>query len=402
MRRTILCAGLVMVLFTLVQAYQISRAEKSGLIDLPIQGETHQKRYVLRHPEDPKQWNGRLLIAAHGGTGGERLDIEGRVVGTDETSLDDIVGDYAVDKGYAYASVDRDGFGATLDGLRLTYAFTERMEEELRKSLGRSATHTYLVGLSMGGGIARFAAEDELRLYDGVLIIAGAAGDIPTRLERQAESAVLWPKVDPETHPDLTEGDDRIRAYAEAVRTPVAARPFWPFIGAGASLAGLRRSLEGYGLSTISGLSDEELSRFRFVEYSDDRSFRDAVEEANTTGRPAVPTIEVVGTYDDFVRREILAYKKKVDAASANDRHRLYQVEGVWHISGDDDAMQSFAYIAKRRNLGEGIQAAMLGAGSYIQTVREALNHLDLWVTKKALPPRDQMVQQGKHLSLRR
>jgi len=72
-------------------------------------------------------------------------------------------------------------------------------------------------------------------------------------------------------------------------------------------------------------------------------------------------------------------------------------VEGVWHISGDD-AIQSFAYIAKRRNLGDAVQAAILGAGSYIPTVPEALGHLDLWITKNVSPPRDQTVRQGTPL----
>ncbi len=371
----------------------VTASEQKGLIELSLQGETLQKRYVLRYPENVEQWNRRLVIGAHGGTGGERFDLSGKVIGTDETALDDVVGDYAVEKGFAYASVDRDGFGATPEGLALTYSFTKKMQARVREVFEQDATHTYLVGLSMGGGITRYAAEDAERIYDGVLLIAGGAGDLPTRLERQAELAVLWPDVDPKTHPDLEDGDVKIRAYAEAVGTPVAARALWPFIGAGASIENLKNSLEQYGLT---GLSDEQLRSFDIDEHRSNKTFQDAIREVNTTGRILVPTIEVVGRYDDFVLREIQAYEKKVKQAS--ELHRLYIVEGVWHISGDDDAIESFAYIAKRRRLGENTQRAMLKGASYLPTVQEALGHLDRWIVDKTAPPPSQEVLPGEAL----
>jgi len=395
MKQFLVLAGLVAAVGAWALTTGGVQVEKNGLIELPLAGETVQKRYVLRYPEQPENWNGRLVIGAHGGTGGERFDIEGKVIGTDETALDDVVGDYTVGRNFAYASVDRDGIGATRDGLALTYAFTERMRERIRDDLGRAATHTYLVGLSMGGGITRFAAEDSKRVYDGVLIIAGAGGDIPTRLERQAALAVLWPEVDPRIHSGLEERDEMVQAYAEAAGTPFAARAFWPYTGDGASLAGLRRSLEQYNLT---GLSDAELRRFRFEDHSGNETFQKAVRDANTTGRVAVPTIEVVGTYDDLVIREIRAYREKVESVSASDRHRLYQVEGVWHISGDDDAIQSFAFIAKKRGLGDAIQQAMKEAASYVPTVQEALGYLDRWVTNGVSPPPSQTVQPGQAL----
>jgi pimeloyl-ACP methyl ester carboxylesterase len=394
MKHLLLGSGLVVVVVVVVAA-GIMASEQKGLIELSLQGETLHKRYVLRYPENVERWNRRLVIGAHGGTGGDRFDLSGKVIGTDETALDDVVGDYAVEKGFAYASVDRDGYGATPEGLALTYAFTEKMQARVREAFEQDVTHTYLVGLSMGGGITRHAAEDPEKVYDGTLLIAGGAGDLPTGLERQAELAVLWPEVDPKTHPDLDDGDGKVRAYAEAVGTPVAARAYWPFIGAGASLENLKNSLKQYGLA---GLSDEQLRSFDIDEHRNNKNFQDAIRKANTTGRILVPTIEVVGSFDDFVLREIRAYEKKVEQASTTDRHRLYIVEGVWHISDDDDAIESFAYIAKRRRLGQNTQNAMLSGASYLPAVWEAFMHLDRWVTEKTPPPPNQEVLPGQAL----
>ena len=77
-----------------------------GLVPLEIDGKPVEKRYVLR---TPSTWNGSLVIGAHGGGGGNNFDRSGKVIGTDETALDDVIGRYAISKGFVYASVDRDG-----------------------------------------------------------------------------------------------------------------------------------------------------------------------------------------------------------------------------------------------------------------------------------------------------
>ena len=76
-------------------------------------------------------------------------DLEGRVIGTDETALDDVVGSFVVERGFVYASVDRDGVGGTREGLALTNEFSRVMKEQVEVHLGRKIDRTYLVGLSM-------------------------------------------------------------------------------------------------------------------------------------------------------------------------------------------------------------------------------------------------------------
>ena len=109
-----------------------------------------------------------------------------------------------------------------------------------------------------------------------------------------------------------------------------------------------------------------------------------------------MPTIEVVGTWDDLVIRELRAYSER---AQPRANHRLYQVEGVWHMSSDDDGVMSFQYIATSRMKLDADVANAMGEGpSYLPTVREAFDHLVRWVEKGASPPANQTVEPGQRL----
>ena len=145
-------------------------------------------------------------------------------------------------------------------------------------------------------------------------------------------------------------------AFAEAIGTPVAARRLWPYTGASAVAAS-----------------------------------RPPGTVENSTARPSIPVIEVVGTWDDLVIREVRAYRDRVEP---KDRHRLYQVEGVWHMSGDDDGVAGFQYAAESRmKLDKDVADAMGEGPSYIPTVREAFDYLVRWVEKGIAPPASQTVK---------
>jgi pimeloyl-ACP methyl ester carboxylesterase len=361
--------------------------ELHGLVRLTAAGKPVEKRFVLRYPETRSRWNGALVIGAHGGGGGDNYSRDGKVIGTDENALDDVIGQHAVAHGFAYASVDRDGIGGAREGLALTYQFTDVAAEQLVARMGRAPATTYVVGLSAGGSIARLAAEDPAKRYAGVLLIAGGNGDLPTRLDRQAALAVQWPGIDPKTHPGLSDTDSRVRAYADAIGTPVAARRLWPYTSTGATVAGVRRTLDQYGLT---GLSDDQVRAFRVRDHASNAAFMDKVKAENTTGALKVPTIEVVGTWDDLVISEIRAYKKKATASL----HRLYQVEGAWHMSPDDDGVASFQYIAEgRMGLGPDVANAMGEGTSYLPIVRESFDQLVRWVSNGEAPAADRTVK---------
>jgi hypothetical protein len=345
----------------------------AGLVTLDVDGKPVPKRFVIRMPDT---WNGSLVIGAHGGSGGDAVNRDGKVYSSSDRALDDVIGDYALANGFAYASVDRDGVGGTRTGLSVTMQFADIARAEVTRRGKATPLRTYLVGLSAGGGIARMAAEamptpfdsaqdsPEHRRgapFDGALIIAGAGGDVVTRMDRQQRIAALWPLIDPRAHFGLTDKDPRIVSYAEAIGTPVEARRLWPYTGASAVAAS-----------------------------------RPAGTVENSTAKPSIPVIEVVGTWDDLVIREIRAYRDRVEP---KDRHRLYQVEGVWHMSGDDDGVQGFQYAAESRmKLDQDVADAMGEGPSYIPTVREAFGYLVAWAEQGKAPPPSQTVRPNQRL----
>jgi len=346
-----------------VETREAGVVQLKGTVPLAVAGTTVAKRFVIRHPATG--WNGALVIGAHGGSGGNNFDPTGKVIGTDETALDDVIGRHAVGRGFAYASVDRDGAMSATDGLALTTQFGNLASFELARRLGRTPARRYLLGLSMGGGITRAAAEQRGSPYAGIVIVAGANGDLPTRTARQAKLAALWPGVDPKVHPGLPDTDPKVVAFAEAIGTPVEARRLWPYTASGAVRAAANPAPPPPGAA------------------------------GNSTGVVHVPTIEVAGTWDDFVITELKAYRARVSPA---ERHRLYLVEGVWHMSGDDDGTQSFMYIATRMGLDADVAKAMAEGPSYIPTVQDAFDRLVRWVESGEAPPPSQTVTPGQPL----
>ena len=344
-----------------VESHAGGITEIKGQLPLSVKGAVTRKRFVLRHPDSG--WNGGLVVGAHGGSGGSNFDPSGNVIGTDETALDDVIGRHAVARNFAYASVDRDGAMTADEGLALTNQFANLVSFELARRLRRPPARRYLLGLSMGGGIARAAAETPGGPYAGIVIVAGANGDLPTRTARQKALAEAWPRIDPKTHPGLPDTDPAVVAFADIIGTPVAARRLWPYTATGAVRASASAAPPGAG--------------------------------GNSSGVLHVPTLEVAGTWDDFVVKELRAYATRVRPA---DRHRLYLVEGVWHMSGDDDGTQSFMYIASRMGLDPDVAKAMSEGPSYLPTVREAFDRLVAWVEHAEPPPPSQTVRPGQPL----
>ena len=144
--------------------------EFKGLVSATTDRKAASKRAVIRIPE---KWNGSLVIGAHGGGGGNNFDRA---------------------------------------GLSLTYQFADLARAEVTRRLKGTPLRMYIVGLSAGGGIARMAAESMPTPFDGALIIAGAGGDVVTRLDRQTRVAALWPLIDPQSNYRLSAKDPKIVA----------------------------------------------------------------------------------------------------------------------------------------------------------------------------------------------
>jgi poly(3-hydroxybutyrate) depolymerase len=113
-----------------------------------------------------------------------------------------------------------------------------------------------------------------------------------------------------------------------------------------------------------------------------------------TTGLPRVPTIEIVGTGDTAVAQVVRAYRDRLrrgaagaDAPPGASLFRLYEVEGARHVSVDDDDVPSF-----ERGKSAARREQYIGRVSYFAVVQSALDLLNRWVTRKVMPPPDQVV----------
>jgi hypothetical protein len=152
----------------------------------------------------------------------------------------------------------------------------------------------------MGGGITRAAAELQVALRRRRH--RGRGQRRPAHAHGRQAVRGVWPSIDPKTHPGL--------------RTPILVVAFAAAIaGAGGSAAPVAARRQGGRPSARSGARRRQLD-----------------------GSVRVPTIEVAGTWTTSSSRN-QAYRARVSPA---DKHRLYLVEGVWHMSGDDDGTQSF------------------------------------------------------------
>ncbi len=284
------------------------------------------RRFVLRHPMRPPDWNGALVIGAHRGLGGIRRGKEGADLGTGETELDDLIGWWALDEGYAWASMDRAGLGASPDAYRLTEAFARLMFDQIFPRLTRDPDRTILFGYAEGGGLARYAAAAEDETFDAVVLVAATLGDPEAAVRRRRAR--------------IEAGDRSAPAYRHAVGMGADSQRFWPW--------------------------------------------HDALAAFPTPVLPAPsavllrPVIEVVGALDDLVLPEVLAYRERVQAAGSADSHELRIVDGAWTVGPGDDALEEIRVQAHGLGLPpDEIEA--LGTGeSLAPAARKALADLEL------------------------
>ena len=131
----------------------------------------NRARFLLRVPRD---WNGRLVVAAASGI-------------TDESTYDLYFSDYLLSKGYAFAATDKGVRRALLDADTIVMPMTpessvrrwagrletlvETCRELILRRHGASPEKVYAIGLSNGGFIARRAAE--MGFVDGAVEISG-------------------------------------------------------------------------------------------------------------------------------------------------------------------------------------------------------------------------------------
>ena len=289
------------------------------------------RRFVLRHPARPPDWNGALVIGAHRGRGGIRRGQDGAELGTGETELDDLIGWWALDQGFAWASFDRAGLGAGPEAHRLTEAFARLMFDQIRPRLSGDPDRTILLGYAEGGGLARYAAASEEDTFDGVVLIAATLGDPAGAARRRSARLALAPERD--------SSEEDFAAYAAAAGAGAEGSRFWPFYDAAAAFP-----------NPVLPAPPVDLRR---------------------------PVIEVVGSLDDFVLPEVLSYRERLQAAGAARFHDLRLVDGAWRVGPEDDAVEELQAWAATLGLAPRDREALASGRSLAPSVRGALSDLD-------------------------
>jgi hypothetical protein len=148
----------------------LSKAVPGMLVNGTLPPE-NRARFVLRVPKD---WNGRLVVAATSGI-------------TDENTYDLYFSDYVLSRGYAFAATDKCVRRALLDADTVVMPMTpessvrrwasrldalvETSRELILRRHGSSPEKVYAIGLSNGGFVARRAAETGL--VDGAVEVSG-------------------------------------------------------------------------------------------------------------------------------------------------------------------------------------------------------------------------------------
>jgi|tagenome__1003787_1003787.scaffolds.fasta_scaffold20953432_3 predicted esterase len=298
----------------------------------------HDAQFVIRFPD---KWNGKLVIT---GAPGIRKQY----------SVDPVVSDFVLARGYAFASTDKGNSGVEFfrDGATPGDAIAEwnqrvtqltiATKEAVRQRYGRAPSRTYVTGISNGGYLTRWQLENRPELYDGGVDWEGtlftdtpnlftylpvalrnypkwrasgdqAAHDAMIRAGFAPGSELLWDDHYGE-YWDLTQ-----RTYREEIDPdydgPMEAGT--PFCQPG----------------TPNCDADYDWARRP-------ASAHDAMRKFSLTGRIGKPMLTLHGTLDALlpIATDSDVYTRMIDAAGRGAQHRYYVVEHANHVDGRYDA----------------------------------------------------------------
>lgn len=134
-----------------------------GGLSTVFQGELRGSGYIV---EVPREWNGELVMWAHGYRG------EGTVLTVDPPGYG--LRRHLLDLGYAWAASSYDANGYDIEaGVRST----RELAIKFRRLVDRP-DRIYLGGVSMGGHITARSIEQYPLFYDGALPLCGVVGDV--------------------------------------------------------------------------------------------------------------------------------------------------------------------------------------------------------------------------------
>jgi len=181
-----------------------------------VTGETGPNSlYALYRPD---LWNGRLVLFAHGAPPPTLpVQLPSREVGPLRDAL--------LTRGYAVAYSSYDEFGVAFKSGVLR---TRQLVGLFRSEFG-PPEHTYLIGQSMGGGIALMLAETNPGLFDGAVPMCAPLGGMQMAIDYFLNVRVLFdfyfPGVVPGDAMHVPDGVDFNRDVAPAVVNALISNP---------------------------------------------------------------------------------------------------------------------------------------------------------------------------------
>ncbi|GAA2105611.1 tannase/feruloyl esterase family alpha/beta hydrolase [Actinomadura alba] len=298
-------------------------------------GWNHDAQFVIRLPDN---WNGGLVVAGSPGTRRQYAN-------------DFTISDWALAKGYAFASTDKGNSGAAFyrDGTRPGDALVEWNDRVTQLTVaakalvaqryGRTPKKTYAAGISNGGYLVRWQLENRPWLYDGGIDSEGTLwrADGPNLLTYLPDALAAYPRYaatgDPAAHAELLKagfapGSEFLWDYHHKVYWDLTQRIYREELDPtfdGATEAGTPFCAPG----TPACDADYDYA-------SRPKEVRRAVERIALTGKIRKPLITLHGTFDTLlpIGTDSDLYAKMIKQRGGAKQHRYYRIEAGNHVDG--------------------------------------------------------------------
>ena len=304
-------------------------------------GFSHDSQFVIRLPKK-EDWNGKLVVT---GAPGVRKQY----------SLDFIVSDFVLSKGYAFASTDKGNTGQSFydDGSkpggsvaewhRRVEQLTRAAKTTVERRYGQRPEFTYMTGISNGGYLTRHAIENNPELYDGAVDWEG----------------VLWRRSGPNlfTHlPQAIRNYPECKTSAPEYDNAACERMHRAGYPKGSEFLWDEHYVTYWDLTQRiyreefdPGYDGEQKAGTPFCQNDGDPKTRcdaeyrygkrpervkEAVEKVSLNGDIGKPMLTVTGTYDNLlpIRFHSDRYRDLIESQGKGKMHRYYKIETGNHV----------------------------------------------------------------------